>query len=569
MKFSYTLTPLPQERCFALQIKIYDWEKTEISLKMPVWTPGSYLVREYSRLVQGFRAVDGAGASLPWQKVSKNEWRVKSAPLLVVNYLVFANDLTVRTNHLDSTHGYCNGAATFMYIPGWEEEPTELEIILPQEDWRIATALLPCKDHHYIVPDYHTLVDSPIEMGIHQRLDFTLHEKVHSFVVWGGGNYQLDRIVADTAKIIDVTYKLWGNLPYDRYLFLLHLSTTGNGGLEHQNCCSLNYHPLKLKREGYLRFMNLVAHEFFHTWNVKRLIPQDLLKIDYDRENYTTLLWFAEGITSYYDQIIPLRAGIYDQKHLFKIISDNITRYLHTPGRQEQTLSDASFDTWIKLYRPDANSDNVQISYYLKGDLVAMLLDLQLRSQGGSSLDQLLRLAWLEYQERGYGEADIFALVEKLGGGHLVQWLNLMLHTTAELDFNYCFAPFGLQVIMSDPSNQAPRLGITIKEVNNKSIVQFVEAKSPAQRAGINPGDELIALDGFRIDNLPDRLKDYNPGDQVQVTLFQRDQLRTIDLTLEAPSPDRYNLVPLTQISPAQQENLNNWLMPSPSPHQC
>ncbi len=561
MKFCYILTPVPQERCFAVEIRIYHWEEGEISLKMPVWTPGSYLVREFSRLVQGFRATDGEGVTLSWRKVSKNEWRVQSAPIVLVNYLVYANDLTVRTNHLDFTHGYCNGAATFMYIPGREAESTELEIVLPSKDWRIATALLPYKDRHYLVPDYHTLVDSPIEVGIHQRLDFTVQERVHSFVVWGNGNYELDRIVADTSKIIDVTAKLWGNLPYDRYLFLLHLSPIGNGGLEHQNCCSLNYHPLKLKREGYFRFMNLVAHEFFHTWNVKRLVPQDLLKIDYDRENYTTLLWFAEGVTSYYDQIIPLRAGIYDQKHLFKIISDNITRYFHTPGRLEQTLSDASFDTWIKLYRPDANSENVQISYYLKGDLVAMLLDLQLRSQSGSSLDQLLRLAWLEHQDGGYNEADILALVEKLGGRNLVQWLNLMLYTTAELDFNYCFAPFGLQVMMSDPSGQVPRLGITTKEINNRPIVQFVEAKSCAQMAGINPGDELIALDGFRIDNLTDRLKDYSPGDTIQLTIFQRDQIRTLELVLDPPRPDRYNLVPLSQVNPEQQANLNNWLM--------
>ena len=561
MKFSYSLTPVPQERCFAVEIRIYHWEGGEIRLKMPVWTPGSYLVREFSRLVQGFRATDSEGVTLAWRKVTKNEWRVQSAPIVLVNYLVYANDLTVRTNHLDYTHGYCNGAATFMYIPSREAESTELEIILPSRDWRIATALLPYKEGHYLVPNYHTLVDSPIEVGIHQRLDFTVQERVHSFVVWGNGNYELDRIVADTTKIIDVTAQLWGNLPYDRYLFLLHLSPTGNGGLEHQNCCSLNYHPLKLKREGYFRFMNLVAHEFFHTWNVKRLVPKDLLKTDYDRENYTTLLWFAEGVTSYYDQIIPLRAGIYDQKHLFKIISDNITRYFHTPGRLEQTLSDASFDTWIKLYRPDANSENVQISYYLKGDLVAMLLDLQLRSQSGSSLDHLLRLAWLEYQEGGYSEADIFALVEKLGGRNLVQWLNLMLHTTAELDFNYCFAPFGLQVMMSDPSSQAPRLGITTKEINNRPIVQFVESKSSAQIAGINPGDELVALDGFRIDNLPDRLKDYNPGDTIKLTVFQRDQLRTLDLVLDPPIPDRYNLVPLSQVTPEQQTNLNNWLM--------
>lgn len=569
MHFDYTLSIVPEERIFAIEIKIYDWEQAEIPLKMPVWTPGSYLVREFSRLVQGFRVMDGQGVSLPWRKVSKNEWRVQAAPLTIVNYLVFANDLSVRTNHIDLTHGYCNGAATFMYMPGWEGKSTELQVILPHRDWRIATALTEIRENCFHVPNYHTLVDSPLEIGKHQRADFAVKDVPHSFVVWGEGNYDLDQIVADTSKIIETTWEFWGGVPYDRYLFLLHLSTTGNGGLEHRNCCSLNYHPLKLKREGYCRLMNLIAHEFFHAWNVKRLVPKDLLSIDYDRENYTTLLWFAEGITSYYDQILPLRAGIYDEKHFFKLISDNITRYYQIPGRWEQTLAEASFDTWIKLYRPDFNSDNVQISYYLKGELVAMLLDLQLRSRANSSLDQLMAIAWLEYGKKGYTEGDILHLVERLGGSDLVQWLQLMLHTTAEPDFNYCFAPFGLQVVPADPSGQPPRLGITVKEINGKSIVQFVEAKSPAQLAGINGGDELVALDGFRVDNLADRLKDYSPGDRVEVTVFQRDRLHTYTVTLDAPRPDRYNLVPLPDPTLQQRSNLSQWLMPSPSRHQC
>ncbi|MCA1903724.1 MAG: PDZ domain-containing protein [Cyanobacteria bacterium KgW148] len=560
MKFNYTLSVVPEERYFAVEIRIYDWEQAEVSLYMPVWTPGSYLVREFSRLVQGFRAMDGQGVILPWQKVSKNQWRVKAAPVVIVNYLVFANDLTVRTNHVDLTHGYCNGAATFMTIPGYEGEATALKIILPHSDWRVATALVPEQEHCYLVPNYHTLVDSPIEMGIHTRVDFMAAGRPHSFVVWGEGNYEIDRIVADTIKIVETTCQFWGDIPYDRYLFLLHLSTTGNGGLEHQNCCSLNYNPLGFRREGYFRFMNLVAHEFFHTWNVKRLLPKEFWEIDYNRENYTTLLWFAEGITSYYDQLIPLRSGIYDAKHFLKILGDNITRYFHTPGRWEQTLADASFDAWIKLYRPDANSQNTQISYYLKGDLVAMLLDLQLRSQYQSSLDQLLRLAWAECRDRGYTEADIFALVERLSSKNLVRWLDLVLHTVAELDFNYCLHPFGLHLVASDSSAQVPSLGMTVKAVNGRSIVQFVEAKSPAQMAGINPGDELVAIDGFRVENLPDRLRDYDPGQEIKVTLFQRDQLRTYPVVLATPLPDRYNILALRDCTPEQQENLDNWL---------
>ncbi|MCS6958504.1 MAG: PDZ domain-containing protein [Pseudanabaenaceae cyanobacterium SKYGB_i_bin29] len=569
MKFSYTLSVVPEERLLAVEIRVENWGQGELPLKMPVWTPGSYLVREYSRLVQGFRVMDGDGRTLPWQKVSKNEWRVQTAQvsLVIVNYLVFAHDLSVRTNHVDLTHAYCNGAATFMYIPGYEHHSTELQVILPRSDWRVATALRPVGENVYAVPNYHTLVDAPIEMGRHARADFLAVDKPHHWVVWGEGKYDLGQMVTDTTKIVATTCQLWGEVPYEDYWFLLHLSTTGNGGLEHKNCCSLNYNPLNLKGEGYFKFMNLVAHEYFHAWNVTRLRPREFLTLDYDRENYTTLLWFAEGVTSYYDQLIPLRAGIYDRQYFYKAIGDSITRYQHTPGRWEQTLADASFDTWIKLYRPDANSQNVQVSYYLKGELVAMLLDLQLRGYYGRSLDEVLRLAWVEYKSRGYTEADIFYIVERLADENLVQWLRLAIHSFMDLDFNYCFAPFGLEVVPVPSS--LPHLGLTVKDTNGRPIVQYVEAKSPAQRAGINPGDELVAIDGFRVTDLTDRLRQYSAGDTIMVTVFQRDYLQNYFVKLETAPPERYNLVPVTNPTPEQVQKLEEWLKPLPSLHQC
>ncbi|MFN3360243.1 MAG: M61 family metallopeptidase [Pseudanabaenaceae cyanobacterium] len=569
MEYSYILSVVPEERLLGVEIRVRDWEKAELALKMPVWTPGSYLVREYSRLVQGFRVMDGDGRSLPWHKVSKNEWRIGQAqvPLVIINYLVFANDLSVRTNHVDLTHAYCNGAATFMYIPGYDRQQTTLQIILPRSDWRVATALPSLGENVYGVADYHTLVDSPIEIGQHTRADFLAGGIPHHFVVWGEGKYNLGQIVTDTSKIIATTWELWGEVPYADYWFLLHLATTGNGGLEHKNCCSLNYSPLSLQGEGYYKFMNLVAHEYFHTWNVTRLRPREFLHLNYDGENYTTLLWFAEGVTSYYDQLIPLRAGIYDRQYFYKAIGDSITRYQNTPGRWEQTLAEASFDTWIKLYRPDANSQNVQVSYYLKGELVAMLLDLQLRGYYGHSLDEVLRLAWAEYKGRGYTEADIFYIVERLADANLVQWLRLAVHSFMDLDFNYGFAPFGLEVV--PVSSPLPYLGLTVKEVNGRPIVQYVAAKSPAQRAGINPGDELVAIDGFRVTDVNERLRQYNPGDTVMITVFQRDYLRNCFVQLETAPPDRYNLVPVSNPTPEQVKNLAEWLKPSPSPHQC
>jgi predicted metalloprotease with PDZ domain len=259
------------------------------------------------------------------------------------------------------------------------------------------------------------------------RLAFTIGSnlrywgKPHQFVVWGEGNADVHKIIQDTAAVIEEEANIFGGgLPYDRYMFLLHLSASGYGGLEHKDCCSLNYPRFGFRKEKYLRFINLVAHEFFHTWNVKRLRPKELETFDYDQENYTPSLWFSEGVTSYYDQLIPLRVRIYDAKHFFKLIGDSITRLQTTPGRQVQSLRESSLDTWIKLYRPEPHSPNTQISYYLKGELVAMLLDLLIRHkfQNRRSLDDVMRSLWQKFgkSEVGFTEPELFAEIEAIAG---------------------------------------------------------------------------------------------------------------------------------------------------------
>ncbi|HAA30905.1 MAG TPA: peptidase M61, partial [Cyanobacteria bacterium UBA8553] len=359
-------------------------------------------------------------------------------------------------------------------------------------------------------------------------------------------------------------------LPYERYVFLLHLAATGFGGLEHKEACSLIYPRFGFRaKDKYNRFLQLVAHEFFHLWNVKRIRPKALEKFDYEQENYTTSLWFCEGTTSYYDLVIPLRAGIYDAKTFLEGISKEITQLQTTPGRNVQPLSESSFDAWIKLYRRDANSNNCQISYYLKGEMVSFLLDLLIRArhENKRSLDDVMRLMWQRFgkEEIGYTPQQLRDAIESVAKIDLSDFFNRYIDGTDELPFDEYLEPFGLQLYTVEVEEPLPHLGLNVKADNGKEIIQFVEAGSPAQEAGINPGDELLAIDGFRVtaDQLSDRLKDYNPGDTVKLSVFHQDSLCTLSLTLAAPRSNRYQVVPLENPTEAQKQNFADWLLTS------
>jgi len=403
----------PTSHLFEVTLQITGWQAPILNLKMPVWTPGSYLVREYSRLVQDIQAVN-----LNSRKVAKNHWQIDTgnSSEITVKYRVFAHDLTVRTNHLDDTHGYFNGAALFFYIPDYQKHPLTLTIIPPHNDWRVTTALksLPGQKNTFHVPDFDTLVDSPVEVGIHQLYDFVVEGKPHQLAIWGRGNANPSQIIADTTKIIQTESAMFGGLPYDNYLFLLHLSAAGYGGLEHKNSCTLNYARLGLRdKDKYNRFLQLVAHEFFHLWNIKRIRPKALESFDYDAENYTSSLWFAEGTTSYYDIVIPLRAGIYDSKTFLELLSKEITRYLNIPGRLVQPLGESSFD---------AHTDNRR------------------------SLDDVLRSMWQHFgkEEIGYTDGELQAILESAAGVDLSDFYRRYIDGLEELPFNQYLEPFGL-----------------------------------------------------------------------------------------------------------------------------
>ena len=416
--------PEPHSHLFHVEA-VADAPGDSIELVLPVWTPGSYLVREFARHLEGVAADDGEGRKLPLERLDKNRFLVRSAGAsrVRVTYRVYANELTVRTCHLDGTHGFVNGAAVFPFVPGRERERHDLEVAAPA-GWRVSTALAggPAA---FSASDYDELADSPLEIGTHRTVRFEALGVPHEIALWGRGNVDEARLAADARRVVEAFAALvGGGLPYDRYLFIVHLADKRGGGLEH--AASTTLHVARhgfFPREAYEETLGLLSHELFHAWNVKRLRPAALVPYDYGREQYTRLLWWFEGATSYYENVALARAGILEPKRWLKVLGEALTTLERTPGARKMSLEEASFLAWVKHYRPDENTPNSAISYYLKGELVALALDLELRRRG-RSLDDVLRVLYARWAEGGGGvpEDGVEQVAGELMGADAAAW---------------------------------------------------------------------------------------------------------------------------------------------------
>ena len=551
MRYRLSL-PEPHTHLFHVQA-ILERPGPAPELVLPVWTPGSYLVREFARHLEGVEAEDGEGGRLAIERLDKQRFRVAAggAKRIVVRYRVYANELTVRTCHLDGTHGFLNGAAVFLYAPGREREPHAVEIEAP-EGWSVATAL-PGGPTTFTARDYDELADSPMELGRHRVVPFTALGKPHEIAIWGRGNVDEARLADDTRRVVETLGALMGGLPYERYLFILHLTEKRKGGLEHASSTTLNVGRMQFfPRDQYEETLGLFAHEFFHLWNVKRMRPAALVPFDYGREQYTRLLWWFEGATSYYEGLALARAGILDARRFLRSLGRALTQLERTPGARKMSVEEASFLAWVKLYRPDENSANSAISYYLKGELVALALDLALR-RAGSSLDVLLRTLYSKYEGRGVPEDGVEATAaELLGADAARRFFDRHVRGTEPLDLDLdqvglrlrrrpaqAFDDKGGSPAKNDEERPAPGwLGIDLA-AGPKLAVAAVREGSPAHRAGLYAEDELVAEDGFRVDRgaLWDRLCERGPGGALRLTVFRRDELVEVAVPL-APWPD-------------------------------
>jgi len=548
-----------------------------VDLVMPVWAPGSYLVREFQRHVQGFAAKNSEGRTLRWRKVNKNTWRIDTdgAKEIVATYNVYANELSVRTNELNDEHASWNNTGVLMYPEGRLKAPSILRV-MPFGNWKIATGLTPLEGqtNTFRAENFDTLYDSPFEVGNFKTISFQVKNIPHRIVINGDGNYDAERLKLDVAKIVETTSDLFGGqFPYRDYTFILNLRAPGGGGLEHGNSTSLIWTPFGFRPEAnYLSFLSLVAHELFHAWNVKSIRPDALGPFDYSGENYTKLLWVAEGVTDYYEEIILIRAGLMTDKQLLGIQATSIQDLQNRPGRFETSVEDASFDAWIKFYRPDENAVNNQISYYDKGSIVGMLLDLEIRraTNGERSLDDVMRYLYEEFakKRRNYNPVDFQRAAERVAGASLENFFVKYVRGRDELDYNAAFSVVGLKLdttgesISGSPFAERAYFGATLVQSNDRLLVRNVRAGTPAYAQGIAFDDQIVALDGWRVtlDTWDARLSEKRPGDKINVTIFRRDKLRTIEITLGGRIVAPYRIVPVTGPSEDQQRLYRGWL---------
>jgi predicted metalloprotease with PDZ domain len=562
---------------------------------LPVWIPGSYLVREFSKNLQRLEARQGGRAQPACTQIDKCSWQIDCAPdkPLVLTYEVQARDNSVRTAWLDAERGFFNGTSLCLRVEGREDLPHELELPAPKKvtGWSVATGLPKLQvDRNgfgsYLAASYDELADCPVEMGAFWSGTFSACGVPHRFVVAGAlPSFDGERLLLDAKKICETQIRFWhGNKkpPFRHYVFMLNAVDDAYGGLEHRNSTALICKRKDLPRigetrasEGYTTLRGLISHEYFHTWNVKRLRPVEFERYDYTRENYTRLLWFFEGFTSYYDDLFLRRAGLLDNAGYLKLLNKTINQVMQTPGRRVQSVADASFDAWVKYYRQDENTPNSTVSYYTKGALVALCFDLTLRSEGGrkgdagaASLDAVMRALWLQCEAGPMSEADFLEMLDLLGQRPYAPELASWVHGTGELPLRELLEQHGVSVL-DEPAQLAQRLGLRVEE-SNGVCVKVVLRGGAAESAGFAPGDEWLGVElagqplgaaGWRLrrlDELTTFMASESPRKKV-LALVSRDQrLLRLELTLP-PAETTWRL------AVKDAALLDNWLAPGSS----
>jgi predicted metalloprotease with PDZ domain len=539
---------------------------------LPAWIPGSYMIREFARNIVRIRAEAG-GQPVELAKLDKHTWR--AAPIdgpLTLHYEVYAWDLSVRAAHLDQTHGFFNGTSVFLRVQGQEATPHQVDIQPPSDpgawSWRVATSLreLGAKRYGfgtYLAADYDELIDHPVEMGDFALGGFRAHGIWHDIVVTGRvPNLDMERLERDLKAICECQISFFEpktkKAPMDRYVFLTMAVGEGYGGLEHRAStaliCSRNDLPTTAapktaeRSDAYVTFLGLCSHEYFHTWNVKRIKPAVFAPYDLQVEGYTPLLWLFEGFTSYYDDLMLVRSGIISEATYFKLLGKTAGSVLRGSGRTKQSVAESSFDAWTKYYRQDENAPNAIISYYTKGSLIGLAFDLTIRAKtgGAKSLDDVMRALWERYGRdfyagasgsgRGVTEKEVEALFDEVSGVRLKSIFDRYVRGTEDIPLAKLYAPFGIKVV-DERKNAKPSLNIGAgRDALGAKLTQVHEGGA-AHQAGLSAGDVVIAVDGLRVNGAPPNLDQllarYRVGDAVTVHAFRRDELMQFELTLQ------------------------------------
>jgi predicted metalloprotease with PDZ domain len=534
--------PEPNTHYFEVKIKLDLADKSEfkdyVDFKMATWTPGSYLIREYAKNVEGFE-VNSSKGMLKYQKVSKNTWRVffGNAQKIEVKYRVYANELSVRNAHLDDSHGYANGAAVFMFVKELMNQKSLLEVIPHKSFSKVSVALPEISKNKFEVQDFDTLVDSPIEMGNQDIIEFESMGVKHTIANYSVKplNYDKKQVAADYKKVVEAAASVFGGQhPCKEYLFIVHHAEGIGGGLEHLNSttCQTSTGAYE-NREKYIGFLGLIAHEYFHLWNVKRLRPAGLGPFDYENENYTNMLWVSEGFTSYYQNDILRRAGLIDEKKMLSHIGYGINSIENTYGNKVQSVTEASWDAWIKYYRPNENSNNSTVSYYTKGGVIANVLNMLIigESNGQKSLDDVLRLLYAETylaKNSGFTDDEFKKACEKVSGKDLSKFFENCIYGTEMIDYGKFFENVDIEASFIQTQKDKPWLGVTMRN----SIVTKTERGSGAYSYGIYVDDEILRTDQKVFVSLDETLKNIKVGEKVKIEVLRDGNLLEYEIPI-------------------------------------
>ncbi|WP_297353150.1 M61 family metallopeptidase [Paraburkholderia sp.] len=589
----YSIVPKqPAAHLFEVTVTVADPDPSGQRFMLPVWIPGSYMVREFARNIVTLRAVNESGRKVRVEKTDKQTWQ--AAPVngpLTLRYEVYAWDMSVRAAHLDDTTGFFNATSVFLAAVGHEDAPCLVDIQKPAgpayRSWRVATALPEARGTRrygfgeYSAQNYDELADHPVTLGEFALATFKAHGVPHDIVI-AGRVVALDmaRLAADLKRICEAQIALFEpkskKAPVDRYVFMTQAVSDGYGGLEHRASTALicNRSDLPVEgrpqtTEGYRTYLGLCSHEYFHTWNVKRIKPAAFAPYDLTRENYTSLLWLFEGFTSYYDDLILVRTSLISPEEYFALLGKVVGGVMRGSGRLKQTVAESSFDAWVKYYRQDENAPNAIVSYYTKGSLVALAFDLTIRAQTNNrkSLDDVMRLLWQRFgrdfyrgKPVGVAEDEVEEIFAEATGADLGALFEQAVRSTRDLPLETLLEPFGISLAPERDKNARPTLGARVRGGGDCTLAA-VHDGSAAQKAGLSAGDVLVAIDGLRVTgaNLDTLLSRYLPGAKVEVHAFRRDELRTVQVKLDGPEVSRYSMT-VTDRRAAARNWRERWL---------
>ncbi|AEA45116.1 M61 family metallopeptidase [Fluviicola taffensis] len=549
----------PQNHYFEVEMEISEFKATELTVKMPVWAPGSYLVREFSKNVNLVRAFDEKGAELKVGKTSKNAWKITTGKAKKVNvqYEVYAFELSVRTSFLDLTHGFVSSSGVFCYLDGYKDKPGTITV-QPYKDFKVITTPLEKAEvqkdgegaQTFQFPNYDILVDSPFEIGNQEVFSFKVGETNHRVALYGGGNYDIDELKVGMSRIITAENDVFaGKNPNKNYTFIVHNVVNGQGGLEHLNSCVLSVNRWTYGN-GYKDFLSLVAHEYFHLWNVKRIRPIQLGPFNYDEENYTSLLWVMEGFTSYYDELLLVRAGYYTKEEYLRKLQGTLNYVEGSVGSRVQPVAHSSYDAWIKGYRPNENSANTTMTYYSRGGILAAYLDATIidKFNGSKCLDHFMQYLYEEFyikKNRGFTEQEFQDALEKFLGQDMDYFFDKYVNGTEIPNYQEVFAKIGLDVTYTGKS--VTSFGASLSQEGGNCIVKSIRAGSSAESAGLSVGDEVLAADNQRVDNaaLESYIAGIGEGETCKLLIARDELVMELTMTMSLYERPSFKLTPI------------------------